>query len=168
MIVRDAPSLPQLLFAIRGSIIVQTAPKILFFTLYAAAILWIDRSLLPLPQVSIAAMGIFGIALSLFLGFRNNAAYDRWWEARKLWGQLIADARHLKPVDHLAIGRTVGVSVHRRQIVGLLYSGAGVNRDGIKQLLTRGLDRFCRAGISRPTTRSVSHLNSLPHLFRTT
>ena len=30
-----------------------------------------------------------------FLGFRNNAAYDRWWEARKLWGQLVADCRAL-------------------------------------------------------------------------
>ena len=37
----------------------------------------------------------FGIALSLFLGFRNNAAYDRWWEARKLWGGLVADLRAL-------------------------------------------------------------------------
>jgi putative membrane protein len=38
---------------------------------------------------------VFGVALSLFLGFRNNAAYDRWWEARKLWGQLVADSRAL-------------------------------------------------------------------------
>ena len=32
---------------------------------------------------------------SLFLGFRNNAAYDRWWEGRKLWGGMIADIRTL-------------------------------------------------------------------------
>jgi putative membrane protein len=31
----------------------------------------------------------------VYLGFRNNAAYDRWWEARKLWGQLIFDIRNL-------------------------------------------------------------------------
>ncbi|MCV2867823.1 hypothetical protein OEW28_04210 [Defluviimonas sp. WL0002] len=95
MIVRDAPSLPQLLFAIKGSIIIQIAPRMLFFALYTAAVLGIDRSLYPLPHVSIAAMGIFGVALSLFLGFRNNAAYDRWWEARKLWGGMIADVRSL-------------------------------------------------------------------------
>ncbi|MDP9628073.1 UNVERIFIED_ORG: putative membrane protein [Ensifer adhaerens] len=34
-----------------------------------------------------------GIALSVFLGFRNNACYDRWWEARKDWGQLIFVSR---------------------------------------------------------------------------
>ena len=35
------------------------------------------------------------MALSVYLGFRNNAAYDRWWEARKLWGQLVFDIRNL-------------------------------------------------------------------------
>ena len=46
-------------------------------------------------HTSTAPFAVFGIALSLFLGFRNNAAYDRWWEARKLWGQLVADLRAL-------------------------------------------------------------------------
>jgi putative membrane protein len=35
------------------------------------------------------------IILSLLLGFRNRAAYDRWWEARRLWGQLTNDSRNL-------------------------------------------------------------------------
>ncbi len=36
-----------------------------------------------------------GIVLGVLLVFRNNAAYDRWWEGRKLWGQLINDTRNL-------------------------------------------------------------------------
>jgi putative membrane protein len=36
---------------------------------------------------------LIGLALSIFMNFRNNACYDRWWEARKLWGQLIITAR---------------------------------------------------------------------------
>src|SRR5215203_3855229 len=36
-----------------------------------------------------------GIVLGVLLVFRNNAAYDRWWEGRKLWGQLINDIRNL-------------------------------------------------------------------------
>jgi putative membrane protein len=35
------------------------------------------------------------VILSLLLGFRNRVAYDRWWEARKLWGQLTNDSRNL-------------------------------------------------------------------------
>lgn len=38
---------------------------------------------------------LFGAALSLFIGFRTNAAYARWWEARGLWGSLINSSRSL-------------------------------------------------------------------------
>lgn len=38
---------------------------------------------------------ILGFTLSLFLVFRTNTAYDRWWEGRKLWGQLINHSRNL-------------------------------------------------------------------------
>jgi len=47
------------------------------------------------PSFTLAPLALLGIALSLFLGFRNNASYDRWWEARKQWGQLIVDSRSL-------------------------------------------------------------------------
>ena len=36
---------------------------------------------------------LMGIVLSLFLVFRTNTAYDRWWEGRKIWGALINDTR---------------------------------------------------------------------------
>jgi putative membrane protein len=35
------------------------------------------------------------VILGLLLGFRHQAAYDRWWEARRLWGQLTNDSRNL-------------------------------------------------------------------------
>ena len=36
-----------------------------------------------------------GLALSIFLGFRNSTSYDRFWEGRKLWGQLVNTSRSL-------------------------------------------------------------------------
>lgn len=45
---------------------------------------------LGLPSLPLA---IIGGALSVFLAFRNNSAYDRWWEARSLWGSLVNTAR---------------------------------------------------------------------------
>ncbi len=36
---------------------------------------------------------ILGTALAFFIGFNNNQAYDRWWEARKIWGELVNDSR---------------------------------------------------------------------------
>lgn len=38
---------------------------------------------------------LIGVALGVFLGFRNNASYDKFWEGRKLWGSLINTARNL-------------------------------------------------------------------------
>lgn len=43
--------------------------------------------------IPFAAIAALGSALAIFLGFRNNAAYDRWWEARKIWGGLVNDSR---------------------------------------------------------------------------
>ena len=36
---------------------------------------------------------VMGTALAFFIGFNNNQAYDRWWEARKIWGALVNDSR---------------------------------------------------------------------------
>ncbi|MCH2224428.1 MAG: hypothetical protein MK066_06620 [Crocinitomicaceae bacterium] len=44
------------------------------------------------PPVSVA---ILGSALAIFLGFRNSSAYDRWWEARKVWGSIVNNSRSL-------------------------------------------------------------------------
>lgn len=95
MIVRDKPGILALLFAVRGSVLPHIAPQLLFVGLFSAAIVAIDRHVLTLPHVQAAPLAVFGVALSLFLGFRNNAAYDRWWEARRLWGGLLADARSI-------------------------------------------------------------------------
>jgi putative membrane protein len=38
-------------------------------------------------------LGVLGTAVSLFLSFRNSAAYDRWWEARKIWGGIVNASR---------------------------------------------------------------------------
>ncbi|MGD9621992.1 MAG: bestrophin family ion channel [Mycolicibacterium sp.] len=54
--------------------------------------------LLPVPddiqmENSVAALSVLGIAASIFIGFRNTTAYNRWWEARTLWGAIINDSR---------------------------------------------------------------------------
>ena len=36
---------------------------------------------------------LLGLPLSIFLGFRNSAAYDRFWEGRKIWGQIVNTSR---------------------------------------------------------------------------
>ncbi|QIE46028.1 hypothetical protein G5B38_11110 [Pseudohalocynthiibacter aestuariivivens] len=130
MIIRDKPGLLQLLFAVRGSVLPRILPRITGVTLFAAMLVVVDRNYIVLPHTNAAPFAVFGIALSLFLGFRNNAAHDRWWEGRRLWGQLIADLRTLarelrvflpKPEDRhnilrLAIGFAHAHRLNLRQL----------------------------------------------------
>ena len=124
MIIRDKPGLRELLFALRGSVLPVIAPSLVVVALAAAAVVAVDRFVSPMPHVSPVPFTVFGVALSLFLGFRNNAAYDRWWEARKLWGGLLADMRSLArevavfcpdpaTAEHLLRGALVFLHAHR-------------------------------------------------------
>jgi putative membrane protein len=64
--------------------------------LYAALVVWVEtdyfRVAVPLGP---SFLSILGIILGLLLVFRTNTAYDRWWEGRKLWGQLVNVSRAL-------------------------------------------------------------------------
>jgi putative membrane protein len=44
-------------------------------------------------QISPIIPTVLGTAIAFFIGFNNNQAYDRWWEARKIWGALVNDSR---------------------------------------------------------------------------
>ena len=43
--------------------------------------------------IDLAIPMVLGTALAIFLGFRTNSGYERWWEGRKLWGAIINDTR---------------------------------------------------------------------------
>ncbi|MGC4090784.1 MAG: bestrophin family protein [Polyangiaceae bacterium] len=96
MIVRQRPSLLQLFFIWRGSVVPHVLPQIIFTTSFAAFITWCAQHFGHLfPDYSAAPFALLGLAFSIFLGFRNNACYDRWWEARRQWGSLIVELRSL-------------------------------------------------------------------------
>ncbi|MGB5831381.1 MAG: bestrophin family ion channel [Thiohalocapsa sp.] len=59
----------------------------LFSTLATLVSALHDSQRLNIPEFSLAPFTLLGVALSIFLGFRNNAAHVRWWEARKQWGK---------------------------------------------------------------------------------
>ncbi|MBC8069970.1 MAG: hypothetical protein IAG13_16650 [Deltaproteobacteria bacterium] len=45
-------------------------------------------------EVSALPLAVLGGAIGIFVSFRTNSAYDRWWEGRRLWGQLVNTSRH--------------------------------------------------------------------------
>lgn len=56
----------------------------------ASVELW-DLTYLELPTLPLS---VVGAAIGIFVSFRTNQAYDRWWEGRKLWGRMINESRH--------------------------------------------------------------------------
>jgi putative membrane protein len=46
-------------------------------------------------SIPIAVPAILATIISLLLAFRSNQAYDRWWEARGIWGAIVNDSRSL-------------------------------------------------------------------------
>ncbi|WP_313430301.1 bestrophin family protein [Pseudomonas sp.] len=94
MIVHPRPDVLRVLFTLKGSIVKRIAPRCLMVTLLAALIVLVERHFPAFfYPVSATPFTLLGLSLSIFMSFRNNACYDRWWEGRKAWGRLIIETR---------------------------------------------------------------------------
>ena len=60
-----------------------------------ACITWLTSIFIKVrePTTLLPSIAVFGTILSLFLAFKTNEAYSRWWEARTLWGQMVNSSR---------------------------------------------------------------------------
>lgn len=97
MIVRERPSALQLFFVLRGSILSRIRGVLLANILLAVLVTAAHRALASHNAVLVSTIPftLMGLPLAIFLGFRNSACYDRFWEARKLWGELLLRSRNL-------------------------------------------------------------------------
>ena len=96
MIVRDRPSALRLFFIMRGSILPRIWMHLAVSTLLAVIVTWTDGQFGHHKlHFTTTPFTLMGLPLAIFLGFRNNAAYDRYWEGRKQWGELILRSRSL-------------------------------------------------------------------------
>ncbi|GIW97796.1 MAG: membrane protein [Pirellulaceae bacterium] len=96
MIVERPTSWLKLLFTLHGSTMEFTWRRLVAATLFATLVTFLqERFDLEEYTLTMAPFTVIGIALSIFLGFRNNAAYDRFWEGRKLWGSLVNTSRSI-------------------------------------------------------------------------
>ncbi|MEZ4448827.1 MAG: bestrophin family ion channel [Nannocystaceae bacterium] len=91
--------------------------KALFFIFTATLVTvlhkFVDIAHVLLPTTPVL---VVGGALAIFVSFRTNSAYDRWWEGRRLWGQLVNSSRALASqalcyLRDAALARTI---VHRQ------------------------------------------------------
>lgn len=96
MIIRNKNNSLSLLFAWYGTILPTVLPALAIVVILSTLLVYLSsHHFFQVPSVPAIGFTIFGIILSIFLSFRNNASYERWWEGRKLWGTLIATSRHI-------------------------------------------------------------------------
>ena len=73
-----------------------TKRELIFFTVFSTFVtVLFDVVGLRWLQVPLAPVGLIGTAVAFMVGFQNNAAYDRIWEARKIWGGIVNTSRTL-------------------------------------------------------------------------
>lgn len=96
MIIRPKLNWLRMLFVWRGSVVPRIAPQLLILVASSALVVCINmffpgllHDLTPVPFT------LLGIALAIFLSFRNSVSYDRFWEGRRIWGSMLNDTRSL-------------------------------------------------------------------------
>jgi putative membrane protein len=80
---------------VQSTLVVMVATAVIAF-------IEIEALLVQGSGLDVAIFSLLGVVLSILLSFRTNTAYDRWWEGRKLWGDLVNNCRNLAVYIHSA------------------------------------------------------------------
>jgi len=111
------------------------------FTLWSLAVYLIHNLYGYDMDIPVIPVTILGGALAIFLGFRNNSAYDRWWEARKIWGAIVNTSRHFgtQVISYIDDKEDQNRIVYRH--IGWLYA---LNMHLRKKMDLKNLDPFMK------------------------
>ncbi len=126
MIVRPHLHWFRLLFVWRGSVLPCIVTRLLLvLAVSVASVLlrgwWMSEH--AASALSIPPFTLMGIALAIFLGFRNSVSYERFWEARKQWGALLIATRSLvREVVSFAPDETALQQRVARTLAAFIYS----------------------------------------------
>ena len=142
MIVRSTSHWLRMLFVWDGSVLQAIIPQLLLILVISSLALLTDGRIFGVKiPLDTAPFPMVGISLAIFLGFRNNASYARFAEARHIWGQLLIAARALAS----------------QAIISLPQETSGLDR----QLLLRRLVAFVHA-----LKHQLRQTDALPDLAR--
>ena len=168
MIVRPRPNIFTLLFTIHGSVIPHIALPLTVLALFSlTTVLLHEAHVVVLPEFPLAPFTLLGIALSLFLGFRNNAAYDRWWEGRKQWGEMIYEIRSLARSSETLLAleaEQTEAGELRKQLLGWTAAHchalrASLRQEGCREELLQWLD-------AESVDQALGHRNPADYCLR--
>lgn len=109
------------LTAVRGTSLQRTWPRLAITFVLAVVVTvlhqhygYLHSTLTTLP------FSLVGVALGIFLGFRNNTSYDRFWEGRKLWGRLVNTSRSLTRQISTLVGTPKNQELRRELVLRVI------------------------------------------------
>jgi ion channel-forming bestrophin family protein len=106
-------------------------PFLLFTTVYTVFVLGLEEYFGDhIYKISGQIGSVFGLAVAFFLGFRMNSAYDRWWEARKIFGELTNNTRsfvvkiyaYYGNADNFKETARANINIKAQKLIGLSIS----------------------------------------------
>lgn len=126
-------------------------------------------------EIPLAVPMIMGTVISLLLAFRSNQAYDRWWEARTIWGAIVNDSRSLSRqilsfIDDQEDTVLFREKLVRRQIAwcyALSQSLRGLDaKEGLERLLSKRELAFVSKYTSVPMALLELHARDLNYALK--
>ncbi|SEW16328.1 putative membrane protein [Chitinophaga sp. YR573] len=126
-------------------------------------------------EIPLAVPMIMGTVISLLLAFRSNQAYDRWWEARTIWGAIVNDSRSLSRqilsfIDDREDTVLFREKLVRRQIAwcyALSQSLRGLDaKEGLERLLSKREMAFISKYTSVPMALLELHARDLNYALK--
>lgn len=123
MIVRPRENWFRLLFVWNGSVLSSIIPQLCFMAVVSTlAVFTHGRVFGAKIPLNTAPFTLFGVALAIFLAFRNNASYERFNEARHLWGILLIASRTLTSQMLCYVPERADTLRIAQSIVGFVYA----------------------------------------------
>lgn len=120
MIIRKKEHWFKMLFVWHGSVLPGLLPRLSLLFILSLGVVYLRGVIFSFKvPLNPAPLTLFGFVLALFLGFRNNASYDRFWEGRKLWGALLNTSRSLTR-QALTLKNVKGSSLSVSEFISLL------------------------------------------------
>jgi len=123
----------QLIFQFKGSLLRRLSRSLLGVVGLTLLFTFLHHNDIFKLEISLSLPGLLGAVIGLLLVFRNNTAYDRWWEARKILGGLVNTSRNFAMQVRTLLTETPEKDrkVFQQLIVAFVFSLKEHLRDGV-------------------------------------
>lgn len=116
--------------------------QILYIVLFATAIGFVDmHPWLKGITVPIGIPALLGTAVSLLLAFRTSQSYERWWEARIIWGAIVNDSRTLVRLSLQFLSKEEAGQIALRQVIWVYSLSESLRRQPFSGFVVGYLER---------------------------